>query len=112
MTNASSAEGEAITCPVCKTHTHEEVIGAEGLVLAAAEALSYGREADIAAAYEASEKYDFHIAVTMYVDALEALASYACVDFYEMLADQRRQLNESIGKTPRSPRDPGSSNNP
>jgi hypothetical protein len=100
------------SCPVCVVHSREDVIAAEGIVLAAAEALAYGRKADIVTLFEAAEPYDFHIAVTMYVEALDVLAQYACVDFFELLQMQRKEFNATLAQDAGSATDPGGSNPP
>lgn len=77
------------------------------MVYTAAEALVSGDDQQILLAYENSNHYDFHVAVTMFVDVLYQLAEYACVDFDDLLKENRRQLNEAII---RHAPDPGSSN--
>lgn len=99
-------EGREVTCPVCKTQGTERCLESQGMVYAAAEALVSGDDTQIILAFENSNHYDFHIAVTMFVDAMVALSEYACVDFDELLRENRRQLNEAILRHSSSPGSP------
>jgi hypothetical protein len=98
MTSSSSgsSEGRQVTCPVCREQTDTDCFESMGVVLSAAKALVRGDKELIVAAMEGSVEYDFHVAVTMYVDVLAVLAEYACVDFEDLLADQRRQLDHAL----------------
>lgn len=103
----TSSEGEAVNCPVCQKHGRVACLEAQGLVITAAEALANGDKASVVAAYEASQPYDFHIAVTMLVQTIDVLAEYTGTDPYAALSDLRRQVNEAIAEA--GTRDPGSS---
>lgn len=96
MTQSSDGDVE-VTCPVCLSNEGAS-IPATGMVLTAAEALVNGDDAQIVAAYENSTPYDFHMAVTMYVDLLDLFSSMTGVPLKTLLAHEREQLNEAIAE--------------
>lgn len=105
MTTSSGADtdDEGITCPACLKYGSEGALQATGMVLTAAEALAAGDDEQITMAYENSTPYDFHFAVTMYLEALQAVSDLIGIDIHEVLADQRRQFNEAVLRGPRHP---------
>ena len=92
----SETDEEDIPCPACRKHGREGAREAMGMILTAAEGLLTGNDEQVMATYEASTPYDFHYAVTMYVEALSMTAQLLGIELEDWLADQRRQLNEAI----------------
>lgn len=88
-------EKEDITCPVCKKHDKSEARGAEGVVISAATALINGDDETIMTAYQMAEPYDFHIAVTLFVQAADVLAEMMGCSVDDVLDDLRGQLNDA-----------------
>lgn len=93
-----SGEGEVVTCPVCKTHNRDDSIGAQGMVLTAAKALWDGDDPIIIAAAETSDPYCFHMAVTMYVQAIAQFGEMTGSTVDELLDDMRGQLDQAISE--------------
>lgn len=90
---------EGITCPACKAAGHEEALGAQGLVLAAAKALLTKDDIGIMQVAQVAGPYDFHMAITFYVELLLTLSEIFGVDPLTVLSDQRSNLDEAIARS-------------
>lgn len=88
-----------VSCPVCKTHNRDDAIGAQGMILTAAKALISGDSSTITAAATVSDRYAFHLAVTMYVDLLDQYGLLTGQTVDQMLDDMRGQLDEAISNS-------------
>lgn len=92
-----NSEERPVTCPVCLANPGKSV-GAQGMVVTAALAIVTGEYDQIKAAAENSEPYDFHMAVTMYVEALVHIGETLGYSVEDMLLDLRKQLDKASAR--------------
>lgn len=89
---------DKVTCPACLKHGSDGALDATGMVLCAIEALISGDDEQIMAAYENSQPFDFHFAVTMYAEALIGYANLFGMSLSDIVADMRSQLNDALAE--------------
>lgn len=86
-------------CPMCGEATDEEALASQQLVISAATALLSGDSQTITDCASVATAYDFHLAVTMYVEMVGFIAEMTGSDLDQFFRGIRRGLNaEAAGE--------------
>jgi hypothetical protein len=85
-----------VMCPVCQTHTKQDALMSQGMVLSGAKAYMTADRELSADVFDSMSKYDGHTAVTMFALAVIDLCDVIGIDPLQVLEQYQKQINAEI----------------
>lgn len=94
-----SDDSQKVNCPVCRRHTPQEALQAQGVVLSGVEAYLGGNGQVVEDVYRTLNRYDAHTAITMYSLLLLEFSGLLGLEVEDLIAHYRKQLNDAQAAT-------------